>query len=190
MKPLLVVPVTALGMTMTLVGQRAQSPVFTSRIEIVRLDVLATQDGHPVPGLAPDDFEVRDNGVRQDVTLVSVEELPLDVTLTVDLSSSVTGNRLRDLRAAGQALLGGLRPNDRAGLVAFNQAVSRLRPLTTASDDVRRALDGAEPSGGTALIDAAFASIVAAEPATDRRNLVVLFSDGVDVEIFPLRSFP
>jgi VWFA-related protein len=160
-------------------GRLPQTPVFSTRVEMVRVDVLVTRDGHPVAGLRPEDFEVRDNGVLQQVTLVSLEEVPLDVVLTVDLSASVDGERLAHLRAAGRALLDGLRPDDQAALIAFNHAVSRLRDLTSSFGEVRNALDRATPSGGTALIDATFAGVVAGESDT-RRGLVVVFSDGVD----------
>ena len=157
----------------------AQTPVFSSRVEMVRVDVLVTENGRPVLGLGPEDFEIRDNGVRQDVTLVSLEAVPLSVMLTVDLSASVEGDRLGHLRTAGHALLGGLRPDDEAGLIAFNHAVSRLQGLTAVFDDVRAALDRATPTGGTALIDATYAS-VAVTGSSERRALVVVFSDGVD----------
>ena len=63
----------------TLVASRPpQTPVFSTRVEMVRVDVLATRNGEPVMGLRPEDFEVRDNGVLQQVTFVSLEEMPLD----------------------------------------------------------------------------------------------------------------
>jgi VWFA-related protein len=173
-----IVALAALGI---LTGRSApQQPVFSSRVEMVRVDVLVTKDGHPVTDLRPEDFEVSDNGVLQQVTLVSLEEAPLDVVLTVDLSASVDGERLGHLRAAGRTLLDGLRPGDQAALIAFNHAVSRLRDLTSSVGEVRAALDRAAPAGGTALIDATFAGVVTGESDEARRGLVVIFSDGVD----------
>jgi len=156
-----------------------QAPTFSSRVEMVRVDVLATENGRPLLGLGPDDFEIFDNGVRQDITLIGFDDVPLSVLLTVDLSASVEGTRLDNLRSAGRALLDGLRPEDAAGLIAFNHAVSRLRAQTSSFDEVRAALDRAQPSGGTSLIDATYASVVMTESDT-RRSLVVLFSDGLD----------
>jgi len=156
-----------------------QAPTFSSRVDMVRVDVLVTADGRPVPGLTGEDFEVRDNGVLQDVAFVSLDEVPLSVLLALDLSGSVEGARLDSLRAAGHALVAGLRPDDTASFIAFNHVVSRLRAPTSAFDDVSAALDRVEPSGGTALIDATYASLVATE-SNERRGLVVLFSDGLD----------
>ncbi len=176
MRPVLSI-VAALSACAGLAAQ--QAPTFSSRVEMVRVDVLTTENGRPLLGLGPDDFEILDNGVRQDITLIGFDDVPLSVLLTVDLSASVEGTRLDNLRSAGRALLDGLRPEDAAGLIAFNHAVSRLRAQTSSFDEVRAALDRAQPSGGTSLIDATYASVVMTESDT-RRSLVVLFSDGLD----------
>src|SRR6185295_11972252 len=56
-----------------------QDVTFSSRVEAVRVDVLMTDNGQPVRGLGLPDFEVRDNGVLQQVDLVSFEQIPLNV---------------------------------------------------------------------------------------------------------------
>src|SRR3954468_11408569 len=47
-----------------------QAAPFTAKVEAVRVDALVTNDGKPVLGLGPSDFEVTDNGVSQQVDLV------------------------------------------------------------------------------------------------------------------------
>ena len=59
----------------------AQQVTFSSKVEAVRVDVLVSDRGQPVTGLSPVDFEVLDNGVPQQVDLVSFEKLPLRVVL-------------------------------------------------------------------------------------------------------------
>src|SRR4051812_49655999 len=71
-----------------------QSAPFTSKIEAVRVDVLVSDDGKPIRGLGPSDFTVVDNGVQQQVDLVSFDEIPLNVILALDMSDSVAGERL------------------------------------------------------------------------------------------------
>ena len=58
-------------------------------------------------GLRPEDFEVRDEGVLQEVDLVRLEQLPLNVILGLDVSQSVNGERLEHLQSAGDSLLRG-----------------------------------------------------------------------------------
>ena len=69
-----------------------QAPTFSTRREVVRVDVLVSAGGRPVTGLTPDDFEVRDNGVLQTIDLARLESMPLNVVLAFDLSRSVAAS--------------------------------------------------------------------------------------------------
>ena len=152
---------------------------FTSRIEAVRVDVLVTENGRPVPSLRPSDFEVLDNGVPQKIDLASFEQIPLNVVLALDMSASLQGLRLGHLQTAGRTLLGGFKDGDRAGLVTFSHVVSPDLELTADLDRVRAALDNVQGSGMTALIDASHAGMLMGESDAGR-SLLLLFSDGVD----------
>jgi len=160
-----------------------QNPTFAGRVDAVRVDVLATEAGAVVTGLTAADFEVLDNGVPQTIDLVSFGELPINVILALDMSESVAGSRLRNLRTAGRALLGGVRPLDQAALITFSHAVVLAADLSTDTSLVRAALDDAAAFGDTALVDAAYAGIVLGE--SDRaRSLLIVFSDGLDTSSF------
>jgi VWFA-related protein len=156
-----------------------QTPTFSSRVEAVRVDVLVTQDGQPVRGLRPADFAIEDNGVPQQVDLVSSEQLPLNVILTLDMSSSVAGEPLEHLRRAGRAVMDGLRTGDRAALITFSHVLAMGAPLTADFALVRRALDASEAIGSTSLVDASYAGMVLGESDVGR-SLVLVFSDGLD----------
>ena len=160
-------------------GPPAAAQTFTSRIEAVRVDVLVTDDGRPLAGLTPSDFEVFDNGVRQRVNLASFEEIPLNVVLALDLSASLQGLRLGHLQTAGRTLLEGLKPGDRAALVTFSHVVSPTLGLTDDLDRVRAALDKTQGEGMTSLVDAAHAGMLIGESDVGR-SLMIVFSDGVD----------
>ena len=157
----------------------AQKALFSSRVEAVRVDVLVARGGRPVLELRPEDFTVFDNGVLQHVDLASFESIPLNVVLALDMSSSVAGERLEHLRTAGRALLDDLRPDDQAGLVTFGHAVVLASPLTRDRQQVRAALEGAQASGHTSLVDASYVALVTGESDVGRA-LVIVFSDGLD----------
>jgi len=152
---------------------------FSSRIEAVRVDVLVTANGQPVQGLVPGDFEVMDNGVRQTVDLASFEQIPLNVVLALDMSASLQGLRLGHLQAAGSTVLDGLKPGDRAALVAFSHIVSANQSLTEDLDRVRALLFQNRGEGLTSLIDAAHTGMLIGESDAGR-SLLIVFSDGVD----------
>jgi VWFA-related protein len=152
---------------------------FTSRIEAVRVDVLATENGRPIQGLTPADFEVMDEGVRQTVDLASFEQIPLNVVLALDMSASLQGLRLGHLQTAGRTVLDGLKPGDRAALVAFSHVVAPGDGLSEDLNRVRTALDQAMGAGQTSLIDASHAGMMIGESDVGR-SLLILFSDGID----------
>jgi len=161
----------------------APQPTFSSRIEAVRVDVLVTDRGQVVRGLGPQDFEVRDEGVLQEVDLVRLEQVPLNVILGLDVSASVTGERLEHLLAAGNTLLQRLAGDDRAALLTFSHAVRLRQELTSDIPGIRQALDAVIPAGQTALVDGTAAAIALAG-ADVGRSLLIVFSDGVDTASF------
>jgi VWFA-related protein len=152
---------------------------FSMSVEAVRVDVLVTSDRRPLRGLTADDFEVRDNGVRQTVELVSFEQLPLNVILALDMSSSVAGERLARLKDAGAALLSTLTPGDQAALLTFNHRVTLVAPLSGSLDAVRAGLANSSGSGDTAMIDGIYTGLVVAEGDVGR-GLLIVFGDGID----------
>jgi VWFA-related protein len=159
--------------------EAARQPAFTAKVESVRIDVLALDSGRPILGLKPADFEVVDNGVPQQVELVSFENIPLNVVLALDMSDSVAGERLEQLQDAGRAVLGGLSRGDQAAVVTFSNAVTLAAPLTADITLVRGALDEAWGVGATSLADGVYAAMMVGE-ADAGRALVIVFSDGVD----------
>jgi Ca-activated chloride channel homolog len=158
---------------------QAQPPTFSAKVEAVRVDALVTDRGQPVLGLKPTDFEVLDNGVPQQVDLVSYEQIPLNVVLALDMSGSVAGDRLDHLRAAGGTLLSALKKDDQAALVTFSHVVTLAARLTTDVATVREALGRAVGVGSTALADGAYAGLIVGESDVGRALLIV-FSDGLD----------
>ncbi len=162
-----------------------QTPLtFKASTEVVRVDVLVMRGGRPASGLRLEDFEVRENGVRQKLeTLGTDANTPIDMLLLFDGSASVRGSRQQLLLEAASAAMKGLRPTDHAGLLLFSHEIRRLTKFTSDWDSVIGALKASVPSGSTSLGD----SLVAASLAFDRseaRRLVFLFTDGADTSSF------
>ena len=156
-----------------------QQPAFAARVESVRVDVLVLDNGRPILGLRPADFEIVDNGVPQQVDLVSFESIPLTVVLALDMSDSVAGEQLEQLQDAGRGVVTGLAHGDQAALVTFSSAVTRAAPLTTDIALIGAALDDAWGAGATSVIDGVYAAMMIGEEDASRA-LVIVFSDGLD----------
>jgi Ca-activated chloride channel family protein len=156
-----------------------EPPVFRAEVGVVRVEVLVTRRGVPVHGLAAADFELRDEGLLQELEPVLEEETPVDAVLVLDTSGSVRGPKLDALKDAARAFLDGLRDGEQAAVLAFQEEVQLLQPITPELAAARRALEQASPRGSTALVDAVYAALRLHEPGP-RRKAVVVFSDGLD----------
>jgi VWFA-related protein len=152
---------------------------FETRVEAVAVDVSVTRDNQPVGGLTAENFEIKDNGVLQEVDLVQVETAPVEAFLILDNSGSVAGTKLERLRVAVRTFLSGLGDQDRAALMTFFHHLRLNQELTSDLPMLYQALDETTPKGGTALYDALFAGLKLAEPPV-RRPVIVLFTDSED----------
>ena len=168
---------TALGIEALV--RAAVQPNFSVRVEGVRVDALVTDNNRPVLGLGASDFELRDNGVPQSIQLVSLDRLPLNIVLALDVSISVEGERLERLRRAGHALLASARADDRTGLVTFSETVTLKCALSTDARCLQDALSTVQSGGQTSLIDGTYAAMVLGE-SEPGRSLVMVFSDRFD----------
>lgn len=170
--------------TILLAAAVALQPTFSTRVEGVRVDVLVTDSSRrPLRGLTAADFMIRDNGVAQEVDVVSFGEIALNVGLAFDLSESVAGTRLAQLKTASQALTAELEPADQSALVTFDTVVSLPCPLSTSRSCVGAALNAATPQRETALVDGVFVGMAVGESEVGR-SLLMVFSDGLDTASF------
>jgi Ca-activated chloride channel family protein len=162
---------------------RAQQPTFAARVESVRVDVEVTRNGRPVEGLTAADFEIRDNGRRQAVELISPGSLPLAVVLALDMSGSLRPEQRAALQAACARVAGLMRPDDRAALLTFTHRVRLRMPFGGAFPSLASVLAQPDEGGDTALVDAVHAATLLTmnEPG---RPLVIVFSDGLDTASF------
>ena len=162
------------------VGAMRAQPTFSARVDGVRVDVLVTDSSRrPVRGLTPADFIIRDNGVLQQVDVVSFGEIALNVGLAFDLSESVAGARLEQLRAASRSLTAELREGDQSALVVFDEVVSLPCDMSANRTCVDAALAIPAPGGNTALVDGVMAAMIVGESDVGR-SLLMVFSDGLD----------
>jgi VWFA-related protein len=160
--------------------QSPQAPLtFRSSADAVMLSVSVRRRDRPVTGLRAEDFHVFDNGVPQQIADFSYETLPVDVTVVLDVSASVTGRVLADLQRAIGRLRADLGEGDRLKLMTFNMRVRRQVDFTASADAIDASFGAIRPFGSSAVLDAVAVALASPAPA-DRRQLVVLFSDGED----------
>jgi len=151
--------------------------VFRSGVDGVTVVVSVRAGNKPVTGLSAADFHVTDNGVRQTITSVAAAQVPLDLTLLLDLSSSVDGPQLQRIKKAVAETADLLRPDDRIRLIAISQVLQEMVPFQPRSAAL--ALDALRAEGATSLYDGMAATMMR-PPDPGRRQLIVAFTDGRD----------
>jgi Ca-activated chloride channel family protein len=161
-----------------------ESPVFKVDVELVR--ILATVKdaaGQSVGALSKEDFQIFDNGVRQELAVFDrYTEQPLSVALLVDTSAS-TGKELRyeldsALRFVKSFFASG-NPEDAVSLYSFNYTVTLQSSFTRRASRIEQELKNLRPTGGTSLYDAIYFASRRMEDRPGRHALVVV-TDGGD----------
>src|SRR4029079_13516522 len=103
-------------------------------------------------GLKITDFELLDDGVAQEISDLNYERLPIDVTVVLDVSASVTGAVLDQLRQSVRQLKADLGARDRLKLVAFNMQVRRLVDFEATAAAADTAVASPSGLGRTAIL--------------------------------------
>jgi Ca-activated chloride channel family protein len=156
--------------------------VLRSGVDVVAVTATVFDaDGRLVLGLPREAFEVYEDGEQQTITQFTNERVPVGLGVLLDQSDSMFGQRMVDARAAVERFLFELlNPADEFFVLAFNHYPHILTRWTNAPDDVRSALAGVKPSGGTAIYDAVVSALPMVGRRTRERAALVVISDGAD----------
>ena len=168
---------TAAAVGAALAQQAPSQPVFRAGVDAVMVDVSVQTSDRPVSGLTAADFQLRDNGVLQEIVVSTIDAVPVDVTVLVDTSYSVVPN-LDKFRADVQKFPPLLRPIDRVRLITFAYGATEILPMQPRPRII--AVDHIRAGGGTSLNDALLFALVP-DPLPGRRHLVIVLTDGADV---------
>jgi VWFA-related protein len=165
---------------------RAQEPtVFRGIGDAVRVFVTVTDgDGRLVTTLAQADFEIRDDGKPQPITLFDNTPQPIRLVVMLDVSGSMEGN-LPLLRNAAEQLFARLRPDDVVRVGTFGRDVEISPSFTRDVKELRSALpDMIAPDAPTPLWRALDEALSAFDNEGDARPVILVLSDGKDSGMF------
>jgi Ca-activated chloride channel homolog len=158
-----------------------QQPVFRGRGEAVRVFVtVMDRDGRLVTTLTQGDFEVRDEGKPQPITLFDNTPQPIRLIIMLDVSGSMEGN-LSLLRNSAQQLFTRLRQDDVARVGMFGHEVIISPSFTRDPEELRRALPTSiAPDAPTPLWRATDEALGAFGEEGGERHVILVLSDGKD----------
>lgn len=142
-----VVSATCLQLALPAIAQQEQSaasPVFRVNVELVQVDVQALEkkSGRPVGSLNKEDFQLYEDGVPQQISEISRDQLPLSVVLLFDLTQSVQPV-LEPLAAGALQALQHLKPEDEVAVMVYAASTQLLQDFTTNREQVVSAIEKA-----------------------------------------------
>jgi len=135
--------------------------------------------GALVTNLTRRDFVVFEDGVQQTLSDLSLRQVPVDVALIVDASSSVADN-LEDFRIAAGGFAAHLGDDDRLSLIQFDDKVLLLQDWTRSLVQFRRALKRIVPGMFTRFHDAMLLASRDQSPRGNARHAIIVLTDGID----------
>lgn len=135
--------------------------------------------GQLVPGLTRANFSVFEDGIDQPLSDLSLRQVPVDVVLLVDASSSVSDN-LDDFRRAAEGFAAHLATDDRISLIQFDDRVLLLQDWTSSMAQLRRALRRVAPGMFTRFNDAMLLAARDQLPRASARHAIIVLTDGID----------
>lgn len=165
-------------------AQATLPPTFGTGIEIINLNLSVTDPAdNYITDLDRPDFAIYEDGIRQELSLFTHENLPISMVIMVDTSASME-EKVQVAQQAAIRFTKTLRPVDLAQIVQFNDRTTTLQPFTNDHADLEAAILETETSGPTALHNALYIALKDLtkdnNPAQLRRRAVVLLSDGED----------
>jgi VWFA-related protein len=165
-------------------GAQVQTPTFGTGIEIINLNLSVTDPAdNYVTDLGSPDFAIYEDGIRQELSLFTHENLPISMVLMVDTSASME-EKISVAQQAAIRFTRTLRPVDLAQIVQFNDRATTLESFTNDPEALEAAILATDTSGPTALHNALYIALKDLtrdrNPTELRRRAVVLLSDGED----------
>jgi Ca-activated chloride channel family protein len=166
---------------------QAQRSRFRTGVDVVSLNVTVSDGSRRyVTDLGQNDFEIFEDGRKQELTFFQKTGVPLALVLLLDTSASMEGS----LPVAQEAAIGFARelgPSDQASVIDFDGAAHVLQDFTNDRSAIERAIRHTVANGSTALYNAMYIALrelnktpTGPRSAEPRRQAVVLLSDGDD----------
>jgi Ca-activated chloride channel family protein len=163
----------------------ASDGTFRSAVDLVSLNVIVTDSRDKfVTGLSQQDFSVFEDGIQQEVSFFAASNVPLDLAILLDTSSSMS-DKMATVQQAATGFASHLREGDRVTVVSIKDTARTLHELDGDVQGACEAIRRTSASGGTALYNALYATIrqmqkVHAADGEVRRQAMVVLTDGDD----------
>ena len=173
-----VVCLTAVALPLS--ARQDQVPVFKGTADNVPVFVTVTdKSGQLVTHLQKDDFEVRDNGKLQPITVFDNSPQPIRLTILVDVSGSMERN-LPLVRDAAVQLITRLSNRDEARVGSFGKQVILPEKFTRDTSELLASLPAEIPPDSPTPLWSTVDKAIGDQAGQDGRRVVLVISDSKD----------
>ncbi|HEY6328774.1 MAG TPA: VWA domain-containing protein [Blastocatellia bacterium] len=161
--------------------QQKQDQPIKLQTTLVQVPVVATDaaGGRYVTDLRKDEFEIYENGTKQEIDLFASSEIPITVALLLDSSGS-TMDQLNEIKSAALAFIDNLKPADRVMVINFDDSVHVQCEFTSDRDILRRAVESVQPGEFTQVYEAVYTAVWERLKHVQGRKAAIIFTDGID----------
>ncbi len=148
------------------------------RARLVSLTVTVSDPlGRFVTGLAQRNFEVYDDGVKQEIAHFSDEDAPITLGIIYDVSGSMSDLTSRSFQAL-RRLFETSHEDDEYFIIAFNDRVKLVQDFTTSPSEIMSRVIFVKAKGSTALYDGVYLGIEKARQGRHQKKALLIISDG------------
>lgn len=151
--------------------------------EVVLVNVVVTDPKNRyVENLNKEEFELLEDGKKQELTFFKRQDEPVSIGILVDSSTSMLDNgKLVEARAAVRSILSNSNSQDEAFLMRFDDKSVMLQEFTSDFKLLSQQVDRLKPNGGTAIYDALIRGMLELNKNAKRvRQALVMITDGLD----------
>lgn len=156
-----------------------ESIAISTELVSLRVGVMDKQ-GRYIPGLEQGSFAVYENGVRQQISLFSDQDAPAAVGIVLDVSGSMTDEKIRRAREALARFIQTSHEEDEYFLIGFNEHPQLLLAGVRGSEAMLTRISGIKPKGNTALYDAVALGLEQVMHSRLPKRALIVISDGED----------
>lgn len=171
--------VLGLSLSMPSLFAQDENEIINVDSSLVILNATITDEkGEPAFNLTKKEFEIFEDGNKQEIDFFETQETPYAAVVLIDTSGSME-QRVSIARSAAIKFLEGIRPFDNVAIYNFDSEVQLVQDFSNLRDLTPQVFD-LKAAGLTVLNDAIYQAAIELGKRKEKRRAMIVLSDGAD----------